>query len=295
MKNFINVQINTIETDTRVFFVGDIQGQFSLLIAQLENAKFDPTIGDILVPVGDLVDGGDENELVLSLLKRSWFKPVMGNHDHMMLAASQDLTEKSFNTINQFLIDEQGLDKTLKAFSGRANKDVVNEVKDILTTPQINWIGNKGWWFFDTSLTLGFKKRMHSVESLRQAELPLGIEVLQNGKTVGAVHAQMPFNRWSSFKNKVGQLSHPDHIFWSRENYEFYDRHKMKENMLIGDVDAVVVGHNITPNNKPLVLDNTVHIDVGAKLGVPPFVAECAEIIDMVDAENLRLENMRFA
>lgn len=68
----------------RDFAVGDIHGCYSKLQSALDRIGFDPSC-DRLFSVGDLVDRGPENELVLEWLSKPWFHAVMGNHDDMAL------------------------------------------------------------------------------------------------------------------------------------------------------------------------------------------------------------------
>jgi len=63
------------------FIVGDIHGCFSKLKNHLNAIGFNPENGDRLFSVGDLIDRGDECEMVLQWLDYDWFHPVRGNHD----------------------------------------------------------------------------------------------------------------------------------------------------------------------------------------------------------------------
>lgn len=73
-----------INTEGRDFFVGDIHGEFELLMAELARRDFDFN-KDRVFSVGDLIDRGDESEKCLSLVIKDWFHAVVGNHEHMML------------------------------------------------------------------------------------------------------------------------------------------------------------------------------------------------------------------
>lgn len=68
----------------RDFVVGDIHGAWVALCRGLEDVSFD-TSKDRLFSVGDLVDRGPHSFQTLSLLKESWFFPVLGNHEAMLL------------------------------------------------------------------------------------------------------------------------------------------------------------------------------------------------------------------
>ena len=60
--------------------VGDIHGQFSKLQSSLDSIGFNPQV-DRLFSVGDLIDRGEESDLVVDWLKKPWFHAVRGNHD----------------------------------------------------------------------------------------------------------------------------------------------------------------------------------------------------------------------
>lgn len=66
------------------YFVGDLHGEFSMLMTKLAELDFDFE-RDRLFSVGDLIDRGDENEKCLYLLINDWFHAVQGNHEDMML------------------------------------------------------------------------------------------------------------------------------------------------------------------------------------------------------------------
>ena len=52
----------------KVWVVGDIHGQYDLLMEQLAQQHFDPSKGHLLVSVGDLVDRGPDSLKTLELL-----------------------------------------------------------------------------------------------------------------------------------------------------------------------------------------------------------------------------------
>lgn len=64
----------------RDFVVGDIHGEFSLVIEALERVGFDGRV-DRLFCVGDLIDRGGENAKVLEFLAREGIHSIMGNHE----------------------------------------------------------------------------------------------------------------------------------------------------------------------------------------------------------------------
>jgi serine/threonine protein phosphatase 1 len=79
------------------FFVGDIQGCYTLLMTQLKGINFNFLI-DRLFCTGDLVDKGPESEECINLLKQSWFFCVLGNHDLFFIeSTSNEPLKKSYH------------------------------------------------------------------------------------------------------------------------------------------------------------------------------------------------------
>jgi serine/threonine protein phosphatase 1 len=83
------------------YFVGDIHGQYSLLIEQLKSADFNFKT-DRLFAVGDIIDRGSESEKCLELLIEPWFNSVLGNHEQLFL---QGFSNASFWKV---LVDNGG-------------------------------------------------------------------------------------------------------------------------------------------------------------------------------------------
>ncbi|QUM85636.1 MULTISPECIES: metallophosphoesterase [unclassified Moritella] len=79
-----NIPINHKGRD---FFVGDIHGEYNLLLATLAQCQFDFEC-DRLFSVGDIVDRGPDSIACLELLKKPWFYAVRGNHEEMLFADS---------------------------------------------------------------------------------------------------------------------------------------------------------------------------------------------------------------
>ncbi len=67
----------------RDYFVGDIHGEYELLMSELDRLSFDPT-RDRLFSVGDLIDRGPDSLQALRLIREPWFYGVLGNHELML-------------------------------------------------------------------------------------------------------------------------------------------------------------------------------------------------------------------
>lgn len=72
-------------SENLTFFVGDVHGQFPLLMEALDEAGFDPKKGHVLFSVGDLIDRGPDNFKCIDLLDEPWFFAVRGNHEDLMI------------------------------------------------------------------------------------------------------------------------------------------------------------------------------------------------------------------
>ncbi|ALY07243.1 putative serine/threonine-protein phosphatase 1 [Vibrio phage vB_VmeM-32] len=68
----------------RVFVVGDIHGELTLLHNHLKTLNFDYQ-NDLLISVGDLIDRGEDSLGCLELINEKWFKTVRGNHEDLMI------------------------------------------------------------------------------------------------------------------------------------------------------------------------------------------------------------------
>jgi len=264
----------------RVFFVGDVHGRYSLLMEQLDKAMFSPENGDTLISVGDLIDSGSECDLALGLLDKPWFKMVMGNHEWLMNQATKDITQKDFDRVSSFLIDRNGLQKLYDLRDGIALDDVAQEIDDALTREELNWTANGGAWFYDVFEVKGFAFRKAQAVALDKANLPLAIEVDHPMGLVGVVHAGIKSNNWGL----VGAVARfrPQQLMWMRDHingFESGDKTAYEAGFVKG-VDALVVGHSVSRRRLPLIIANTMYIDVNAKGGFAPFVIEIIELIN---------------
>jgi serine/threonine protein phosphatase 1 len=75
----------TMNTSGQDFFVGDIHGEYALLLQTLKQCRFDFEC-DRLFSVGDIVDRGPDPKSCIQLLEQPWFYAVRGNHEEMLFA-----------------------------------------------------------------------------------------------------------------------------------------------------------------------------------------------------------------
>lgn len=110
---------------------------------------------------------------------------------------------------------------------------------------------NGGKWFQE----LDHNSRDRIVGCLMN--LPFGISVDTAHGLVGIVHADIPYNCWSQFKNSIKDSRVKNYALWSR------DRVRGEVKFTIQDLVALYVGH--TPVKTGTVLDGNIHyMDNGA-------------------------------
>ena len=80
----------------RDFLVGDVHGQYDMLVAELRRVEFRRSV-DRLFLVGDVIDRGPNSYKCLMLGYAPWAFPVLGNHELMMRAAiGEDASERMY-------------------------------------------------------------------------------------------------------------------------------------------------------------------------------------------------------
>jgi serine/threonine protein phosphatase 1 len=72
------------ERKGRIFAVGDLHGEFHVLMQALHALNFDYGKEHVLL-VGDIHDRGRNSEKCLDLLRETWADAVLGNHESMLL------------------------------------------------------------------------------------------------------------------------------------------------------------------------------------------------------------------
>ncbi len=112
------------------YVVGDIHGCFSKLQQRLDSIGFNPKV-DRLFSVGDLVDRGPESHLALEWIDKSWFHPVAGNHEQILIdCVKGDLdTYVLFMNGGQWFAEFIGTDKEFEFMDAFCKLPLIIEVK----------------------------------------------------------------------------------------------------------------------------------------------------------------------
>lgn len=111
-----------------------------------------------------------------------------------------------------------------------------------------------GWWSFD----LPRVKQLGIIEMFKS--LPLSIELLTDFGTVGIIHAEVPYQSWTKWREAC-KSEVENHCIaeaqWSRRRY------RNKDSQIVEGIDAVIVGHTPTDSYEFEHLGNVVYSDVG--------------------------------
>lgn len=73
----------------RTFVVGDLHGCFRQFKMLLDAIEFD-FVKDVMYGTGDLIDRGPQSKKCLQAALEPWFKPTAGNHELLLIEASQN-------------------------------------------------------------------------------------------------------------------------------------------------------------------------------------------------------------
>ncbi len=66
------------------YFVGDIHGEYTILLDSLKSIDFDFD-SDRLFSTGDVIDRGENSFKCLQLSNEKWFYPIIGNHEQFLM------------------------------------------------------------------------------------------------------------------------------------------------------------------------------------------------------------------
>ena len=103
--------------ENRTFIMGDIHGMYDKLMACLQAVSFD-YINDTLIQLGDVVDRGPDNHLVVEeLLKIKNLIAIRGNHDDCWMQGLFMYKEDYQNQADVFLLYNQGARETLQSYT----------------------------------------------------------------------------------------------------------------------------------------------------------------------------------
>lgn len=94
----MNIIYHEANEEGRDFAVGDIHGHYDELFKELAKVSFDFSI-DRLFSVGDLCDRGPASFMCASLALESWFFPVLGNHELMLLSATHSNSREDYGLL----------------------------------------------------------------------------------------------------------------------------------------------------------------------------------------------------
>lgn len=249
------------------FFVGDIHGQYDLLMQAMKDVGFDPSKGHILFSVGDLIDRGPQNMECLKLLDEPWFFAVRGNHEDFMIRTVLENSEDAENMwafngghwAGEYM-NEEGADH-------RFTDEMIEYALKLEKTPYIREV--------HTNLE---KQKILVVH----AEIPKGFDY--NSFAEGNINSpsmekDLESLIWQRSLANQAQTRRMD-VIGDNEEVVFYkpdSRHSTPPKDI--QATAIISGH--TPLRRPMVVGRNIFIDTAAASGRKPT------IINEIEVKNL--------
>lgn len=130
-----------------------------------------------------------------------------------------------------------------------------------------------GWWFYSLD------DQWMGIVASRLRTLPLMIETVVDGLTVGFAHAEP--GDWDTTKHIIRHLTEADVTHDLTVNKLIWSRHRITHsiNIPLKGIDHVFLGHTVV--KQPTLLGNTTYIDTGAV-----FTEGCMTILTIKDYLN---------
>jgi Calcineurin-like phosphoesterase len=251
--------LKTVEAniDGRDFVVGDLHGCFDELGFLLKHIKFNPTT-DRLFSTGDLMDRGPKSLECVSLLNKTWFYPVLGNHEDILLIKNSmiekddiaSITNEEINYLSQF-------------------KPYINQFFDMPLVYEINHLIHKKIYLIHAEILPEHLNKFSSDE-FGESEYSTYLSAMQKYDFSDKIVQFFEANKNTTLEYNLKQK-----LLWSRKNISlFYKNHK--DEIEVSDFEAlerekfiantkIFCGHNIVPF--PMKIGQQFYIDTGAALG----------------------------
>lgn len=243
--------------DGRDFVVGDLHGCFDELGNLLKHVKFNPAI-DRLFSTGDLMDRGPKSLECVSLLNKTWFYPVLGNHEDILLIKNSMIDKKDteniplaeINYLNQF-------------------KPYINHFFQMPLVYEINHLIHKKIYIIHAEILPEHLNKFEE-DKFGQDEYQTYLNALQKYD-----FSEKIVNFFEQHKNSTLTFGLKQKLLWSRKNISlFYKNHKEEIEVLnfnfLDDEKfqaktKIFCGHNVVPF--PMKIGQQFYIDTGAALG----------------------------
>lgn len=244
-------------TKGRDFVVGDMHGCYNELSKLMEYVQFNPQ-EDRMFSTGDLIDRGPNSLECLSLLKKKWFYPTLGNHEDIFLS--------------RFKMFEEGKTQGFSEDEINFIRDAQRYVPDILEMPLVYEINHKKWGkvyivhaeILPEHIIDENKDDINNIEynrffeSMKKFDFSNQIEKFFNqnkGKEIDYYLKQKLI--WSRSVIKQFGIDHQDDL--ANQDFKFLEDGNFKQRL------KIFCGHNIVPF--PIKIGQQMYIDTGAALG----------------------------
>jgi len=270
-----------------LFFVGDIQGGYDNFMAALTAAGFSADAGHRVFAVGDLIDGNPDGDKCLNLLNEPWFNSTRGNHEIYMHKACRKVTAESLAVTSREL-KELAVVTTGNTFDHiLKNIDLREAIPDAAISAEMQlWLSAGGSWFFLNQFTP--ERQLEIIKQLNgylfDGTLPVTLSIECQGETFGLAHSWIPGIKWKSLTRShtslklIGERKLKNRqLFRGLEflppEHPYYVHHGLS---------ALILGHCVCPDKKPITRGNTLFLDTGAKRGGYPTVWTARQVLSAI-------------
>ncbi|MDM4772856.1 metallophosphoesterase [Solimonas sp. SE-A11] len=236
----------------RDFCIGDLHGCYAMLNRLLEAACFDSG-RDRLLSVGDLVHRGPSSVECLKMAEKSWFFPVMGNHEAMQQGAYRGEIGADGRLVVQ-ACEYDGPDDPLRP--GRKDQRHIEQILDRLPLA-LEFTLSDGRRVGIVHAGLPIEWSWLDVQGMIERDSRLF------DKNRGGVQADLLWDRAPMVSAALASL--PDikgdliTAYSARDRY----RHALA-NQPVAGIDLLLSGHTTLRSGHPLSTGNRVYLDTGA-------------------------------
>lgn len=173
---------------TRTFAIGDIHGHYNELMQLMIMLQHEANLNfnkDIVVFLGDMVDGGPKTKQVIELLMKyekahPHWQFLYGNHEDLMMDALIGKQQKYgdfyiwFNQGGKATVDSYKKDLPYNEGLSDYERALIQPM-DIIPIEHIDWIRQRPWWYEDENYfyTHGGLTPGHTIEQHKNSEPPV--------------------------------------------------------------------------------------------------------------------------
>lgn len=236
----------------RDFCIGDLHGSYAMLTRLLEAVDFN-VAKDRLFAVGDLVHRGPSSVECLRLTEKSWFYPVMGNHEAMQLGAYEGAIGSDGRLVVE-ACEYAGSADPLRP-GGKTQEPMMRILKKLPLVFEFSLVDGRRVGIVHAGLPVEWT--WDDVRSMTRRDGRLF------DKRRGGIQADLLWDRAPMVSAALASL--PDIEASLATTYTAKDRYRHAlANLPVPGIDLLISGHTTLKSGHPLSTGARVYLDTGA-------------------------------